>query len=60
MHKLRMTRRLSQEKLAEKADLSRRHVQRIEAGDRNPSAEMLIKLRRALECTWDELFAGIS
>jgi transcriptional regulator with XRE-family HTH domain len=56
--KLRMAKALTQEKLAEKADISRRHLQRIESGEKNPSVGIIAGLRRALDCSWNDLFAG--
>jgi transcriptional regulator with XRE-family HTH domain len=53
-----MGRALTQEKLAEKADISRRHLQRIESGEKNPSVGIIAGLRRALDCSWNDLFAG--
>ena len=45
-----------QEQLAEKADISRRYLQEIEAGEMNPTVNVASRLRRALKCPWDELF----
>lgn len=46
---------LTQEQLAEKIDISLRNVQRIEAGEINPLATTLIRLRRALGCSAEKL-----
>lgn len=48
----------TQEYLAEKADIDRRHLQRIEAGERNPSIIIAARLRKALGCSWEELTKG--
>ena len=53
---LRKERRLSQERLAELADIHENHVRRIEAGTANPSYLVLLKLARALSVSPSELF----
>jgi transcriptional regulator with XRE-family HTH domain len=58
--KLRTKKILTQEQLAEKADISRRYLQRIESGEKNPTVDVLTKLRRALNCTWNDLFEDVS
>jgi transcriptional regulator with XRE-family HTH domain len=57
--RLRSQRGLTQEKLAEKADLDRSFVQRIEKGESSPTVEKLGRLRKALACSWEELLRGI-
>ncbi|HOX57083.1 MAG TPA: helix-turn-helix transcriptional regulator [Candidatus Paceibacterota bacterium] len=44
----RRKRRLSQEKLAEKADLSTVFISRVERGKESPSVDSLVKIARAL------------
>jgi transcriptional regulator with XRE-family HTH domain len=56
--KLRVAKGLTQAKLAERADISTRHLQRIESGERNPSVGIIAGLRLALDCSWTDLFAG--
>ncbi len=46
---------LTQEQLAEKADLNWRTVQKIESGSLNILVSTLIRLKRALRCPWDRL-----
>lgn len=53
--RLRLERGLTQEKLSEKADISRRYLQQIEAGEMNPTINVASRLRHALKCTWGEL-----
>jgi len=44
----RRKRRLSQERLAEKADLSTVFISRVERGKESPSVDSLVKIARAL------------
>ena len=48
---------LSQEKLAEKADITNNYVALVETGKRFPSANMLEQIARALERDTIELFS---
>jgi transcriptional regulator with XRE-family HTH domain len=57
--RLRMEQGLTQEKLAEKADVSHRYLQSLEAGQKQPSINVVARLRQALECSWDELLRGM-
>ena len=50
---------LTQENLAENADIATRTVQFIEAAQFGASLAVLIRLRRALDCRWDLLLAEI-
>jgi len=58
--RLRTKKALTQEQLAEKAEISRRYLQRIESGERNPTVDILTRLRRALDCSWNDLFEDVS
>ena len=49
---------LTQDKLAELAEIDRRYVQRIEAGTANPGIEVLARIRIALKVNWNELLEG--
>jgi transcriptional regulator with XRE-family HTH domain len=49
---------LTQEKLAEKAVVSVRYVQSVEAGEYFPSLPTLARLKSALRCDWNDLFNG--
>lgn len=51
---------LTQEKLAERAGISWRYFQSIEAGKRWPSVGVLVKLRDSLGCEWADLFDGLN
>jgi transcriptional regulator with XRE-family HTH domain len=55
---LRKQRHLTQETLAEKAGTSTRYVQSVEAGEYFPSLPTLARLKKALRCKWNEMFAG--
>ena len=50
---------LTQEALAEKADISHRYLQSLEAGQKQPSINVVAQLRTALKCPWDELLKGM-
>jgi transcriptional regulator with XRE-family HTH domain len=49
---------LSQEELAERAELHRTYVSDIERGDRNPSLENIEKLAKALDTKVSTLFVN--
>jgi transcriptional regulator with XRE-family HTH domain len=48
-----MAQGVTQEKLAELADLNVRTLQKIEAGQTNILVTTAVRLRRALGCGWD-------
>jgi transcriptional regulator with XRE-family HTH domain len=45
----------TQEQLAEFVEIDRRYVQRIEAGTANPGIDIIWRLRKIFQCSWDEL-----
>lgn len=57
--RLRTQAGLTQEALAERADMSRRFLQEIEAGKKNASMMIAAKLRKALKCSWDSIAEGL-
>ena len=57
---LRRKRRLTQEQLAEKTELSTNYISHIENSRSIPSLETLMKLCAALEITPNELLLGTS
>ena len=59
IRRLRTQAGLTQEKLAEKADIAPRSLQFIEAAEFGTSLAVLIRLRRALGCGWGKLLDGI-
>ncbi len=54
----RVTAGLTQERLAEKADLNIRTLQSIEAGELNVLVTTAMRLQRAMGCDWKKLMAG--
>jgi len=59
INRLRNLANLTQEQLSERADISRRYLQMIEAGTHVPTIDVASRLRVALKLTWDELMCGI-
>jgi transcriptional regulator with XRE-family HTH domain len=59
VYRLRNAANLTQEQLAEKADISRRYVQMIEAGQYTPTIDVASRLRGALGVAWEELLKGL-
>jgi transcriptional regulator with XRE-family HTH domain len=55
LRRARVSRKITQEGLAERADLNLRTVQRIEAGETNILVTTAIRLRRGIGCPWQEL-----
>ena len=46
---------MTQQSLAEAADLNIRNVQRIEAGDFDILLRTAVRLRKALNCSWEKI-----
>ena len=57
--RLRMEQGTTQEALAEKANISHRYLQSLEAGQKQRSINAVAQLRLALRCPWDELLKGM-
>ena len=55
IRRIRITRELSQERLAEMADLNIRTVQKIEAGQLNVLLTTALRIQRSLGCNPSEL-----
>jgi transcriptional regulator with XRE-family HTH domain len=51
----RTARNLTQEKLAERADLNIRTLQKIESGELNVLITTAARIRTALDCSWEKL-----
>ncbi len=60
MRELRLRRKLSQEKLAELAELHRNYVGGIERGERNVGLINILKIAHALQVHPGALFDGFS
>lgn len=56
LKEIRKVRGFSQERLAEKVDISPRYLSRLEVGQKTPSIETLARLAEALEVQVWELF----
>jgi transcriptional regulator with XRE-family HTH domain len=57
--RLRHKAKLTQEQLAEKISVTPRYLQMIEAGTFGLSLNTLIRLRKALGCSWNEILQGL-
>ena len=55
LNKLRQQTGLSQDKLAVKADLTKRYIQMIEAGQKCPTLHTLKRIKTALDCDYGDL-----
>jgi len=55
----RIDKKLTQEKLSEKIDITPAHLKQLESNRRNPSVDVLYKLVRALDLSIDSLFSNI-
>jgi transcriptional regulator with XRE-family HTH domain len=51
----RTAKNLTQQRLAELADLNIRNVQRIEAGEIGVLFSTMVRIRRSLNCPWERL-----
>jgi len=59
VYRLRMAKKLTQAVLADRASISRRHLQMIEAGRVNPTIAMVGKLGTIFRCSWDDLLGPL-
>lgn len=53
---MRTKRNMSLRTLAERSGVAKSHIQKIEAGEANPSLEVMCRLAQALGCEITELF----
>ena len=53
---VRYAKRISLRTLAERADIARSYLQRIEAGEASPSLEVMVRLAHALDSALEELY----
>jgi transcriptional regulator with XRE-family HTH domain len=56
--RLRTLSGLTQERLAEKAEISTRYIQDLEAGLYEPTIFVADSIRRAVACEWEDLLKG--
>jgi transcriptional regulator with XRE-family HTH domain len=59
LRKFREFRRLTQENLAEEADMDRTYISDIERGMRNPGIKNVARLANALKVTTAQLMEGV-
>ena len=59
VRKFRESRNLTQEKLAEKADMDRTYISDIERGTRNPGIKNVVCIAKALGITTAQLVEGV-
>jgi transcriptional regulator with XRE-family HTH domain len=57
--RIRQARKLTQESLAERAQIHRTQITLVETGRRQPGIETVVRLAGALEVATDSLFEGI-
>ncbi len=55
----REAKKLTQEALAEKADIDRTYISDVERGARNPALKIIVRLARALSVKPAELMEGV-
>jgi transcriptional regulator with XRE-family HTH domain len=58
--RLRTDKGMSQELLAEKAEVHPRYLQKLEAGTAHPSLMVLCRLKTSLGCEWNELLREVA
>ena len=57
LRRARVSRRMTQEALAERANLNIRTLQKFEAGQSNVLITTVMRLRAGIGCPWNELLA---
>ena len=57
--RLRAERGLTQEQLAERAEIDRSYVQRVERGTSSPTVDAALRIKRSLRCSWEDLLKGL-
>lgn len=58
VRRVRNARGLTQEQLAELADLHYRSIQKLESGEMNILVPTLFRIRQALKCEWSDLLGA--
>lgn len=56
---LRDERELSQDQLADRAEISRAYISSVEVGAKTPSVEVLVRLAEALDVSLSEIFLDV-
>lgn len=59
LRRARLTAGLSQEQLMFRSDVHRTQISRYERGETEPTAEVIVRLARALHVDADEFFSGV-
>lgn len=59
LRRIRLSLALTQEKLSTRAKITKRYYQDVESGRKSPTVKVVVRLRRALGCEWDDLFKGL-
>jgi DNA-binding XRE family transcriptional regulator len=57
--RLRRAMGISQDALAERLNITTRHMQKLEAGEHAPSLPLLVTIHKTLKTGWEDLFAGL-
>ncbi|MEI8233883.1 MAG: helix-turn-helix transcriptional regulator [Verrucomicrobiota bacterium] len=59
LSRLRAERDLTQFQLAIEAEISRSYLQSLEKGQFQPTLPVILRLKKALQCSWEELMEGV-
>jgi transcriptional regulator with XRE-family HTH domain len=59
LSRLRSEKGITQEGLAERADIHTRYLQKLESGKAHPSLVVLARIRASLGCDWGELLKSV-
>ena len=59
LRRLRLREKMTQEKLAERLDITPRHYQKLESASVTPTFGILIRCKRVLKTTWKTLLDGV-
>jgi len=57
--RLRRAMGISQDTLAERLEITTRHMQKLEAGLHAPSLPLLVAIHKKLGGSWEDIFAGL-
>jgi transcriptional regulator with XRE-family HTH domain len=55
VRRLRTSKGMTQEELAERCELHTRSLQKIEAGHKNVLITTVMRIQKSLDCSWNEL-----